>query len=205
MAKLAAICAALLSCLAFAPAAANAAPSQPPYYTVSLVTANGSGCPPGSAAVSQVNSTEFTVTYSQYNAFAGGGLSPTLRRLNCQLNVLVGIPSGWTYGILGVDYRGYAYLDNGARGTLAADYYFAGQPITQHQQHSIYGPKDYNYTFSDYAGVVSWAPCHFNATLNINTSVRVTPGFSNSFANELTMDSSDLHLGTLYHIGFRQC
>jgi hypothetical protein len=205
MVKMAAICAALLSCLVFAPAAANAAPSQPPYFTVSLVTANGTGCPAGSAAVSQVNSTVFTVTYSKYTAFAGGGVSPILRRLNCELDVQVGVPSGWTYGILEVDYRGYAYLDNDASGKLAADYYFAGQPITQHQQHTIYGPKDYNYTLSDYAGVMAWAPCHFNATLNVDTSVRVSPGDDTSFANELTMDSSVVGLGTLYHLGFRRC
>ena len=206
MAKLAALCAALLSCLAFTPAAANAAPSpQPPWYTIRLLTANGTGCPPDSTAVSQVNSTVFTVTYSQYTAFAGGGVPPTQRRLNCQLNVEVGVPSGWTYGILEVDYRGYAYLDSGARGTLAADYWFEGSPLTHPQQHSIYGPKDYNYAFSDYAGVMAWAPCHFNGALEINTSVRVLPGYDSSFANELTLDSSVLGLGTLYHLGFRQC
>jgi hypothetical protein len=204
MVKLAALCAALFSCLAFAPVAANAAPNQP-IYPVQLITANGSGCPPGSAAVSQVNSTEFTLSYSKYIAFAGGSSSPTDFRKNCQLNVLVGVPSGWTYGILEVDYRGYAHLDHGAMGTLAADYYFAGLPQTAHQQHSVYGPKDFDYTFSDRAATVSWAPCHFNATLNVDTSVRVSAGYSRSYVNELTMDSTDLGLHTIYHVGFRRC
>ena len=206
MAKLAAICAALLSCLAFTPAAASAAPSQQePGFTVRLLTANGTGCPPDSTTVSQVDPTVFTVTYSAYTAFAGGGVSPTQRRLNCQINVQVGVPSGWTFGILEADYRGYAYLDNGARGTLTADYWFEGQSVTHPRQHLIYGPKDYNYTFSDQAGVMAWAPCNFKAALEINTSVRVLPGYDSAFANELTLDSSVIGLGTLYHLGFRQC
>ena len=44
MVKLAAFCAALFSCLALAPASANAATSdQPPYFTVHPLSANGSG------------------------------------------------------------------------------------------------------------------------------------------------------------------
>src|SRR5579859_1635416 len=129
MVKLAALCAVLFSCLALAPSPANAATSvQPPYFTVRLLSANGSGCPPGSTAVSQANSTEFTVTYSQYMATAGGGASAGEFRKNCQLNVNVGVPSGWTFGILAVDYRGYAHLGNAARGTLSASYYYAGLP-----------------------------------------------------------------------------
>lgn len=203
MAKLAAICAALLSCLAFTPAAASAAPSQQePGFTVRLLTANGTGCPPDSTTVSQVDPTVFTVTYSAYTAFAGGGVSPTQRRLNCQINVQVGVPSGWTFGILEADYRGYAYLDNGARGTLTADYWFEGQSVTHPQQHLIYGPKDYSYTINNPVAT-SWAPCHFSGALEINTSVRVSPGSRSSFINEVTLDST--RIGPISRIGFKRC
>ena len=204
MVKLAAVCAAVFSCLAFAPASARAVPSQPS-FTVRLLTANGSGCPPGSAAVSQASSSVFTVTYSQYVATAGDGEAPTDFRKNCQLNVSVGVPSGWTYGILEVDYRGFAYMDNDARGTLSADYYFAGQPQTARQQHSIYGARDDDYEFTDRATAVAYAPCHFNATLNVDTAVRVFAGSNKSFLNELTMDSTDVDMSTIYHLGFRRC
>jgi len=205
MVKLAALCAALFSCLAFAPAAANAAPTQPPYFTVRLLSANGSGCPPDSTAVSQANSTEFTVTYSQYIASAGGGASPLDFRKNCQLNVSVGVPSGWTFGILSVDYRGYAHLDYGAHGTLSASYYYAGLPQTYQQMHSIYGPRDGDYELTDQSGAVAYAPCHFNATLNVNTSLRAYAGLDKSYANQVTMDSTDVNMSTIYHLAFRQC
>jgi hypothetical protein len=204
MVKLAAVCATLLSCLALAPASANAAPSQPS-FTVHLLTANGSGCPPGSAAVSQASSSVFTVTYSTYIATAGRGADPTDFRKNCQLNVKVGVPSGWTFGILEVDYRGYAFLDRNARGTLSADYYFAGQSQTARQSHTIYGRRDGDYHFTDVATATAWAPCHFNASLNIDTAVRVFAGSDKSILNEITMDSTDVDMSTLYHLGFRRC
>jgi hypothetical protein len=206
MVKLAALCAALLSCLAFAPAAANAAPSQPPYYTINLITANGSGCPPGSTTVSQVNNTEFTISYSNYEAADGPGIPPLQNRENCTLAVNIGVPSGWTYGLAEVDYRGFAQLDSGAQGRLTASYYLAGTPGTIHQTHTVYGPQSGdNYTFNDFIGIVSWAPCHFNDTLNVDTSAQVLPGSSSSFVNELTMDDTNLGVHTLYHLSFRQC
>jgi hypothetical protein len=206
MVKLAALSAVLFSCLALAPAPANAATSaQPPYFTVHLLSANGTGCPGGSTAVSQATSTEFTVTYNQYIATVGDGARPGDFRKNCQLNVSVGVPSGWTFGILAVDYRGYANLGKAAYGTLSASYYYAGLPQTYQQTHSIYGPKDGNYEFTDQAAAVAYAPCHFNATLNINTAVRAYVGSDKTFYNLLTMDSTDVNMSTIYHLAFRQC
>jgi hypothetical protein len=203
MVKLAACCAALLSCLAFAPAAASAAPSGPPYYSVSLVTANGSGCPPGSATVRQVSSTEFRVSYSNFRAADGPGVPPLHNRENCTFAVQVGVPSGWTYRLVEVDYRGFTQLDRGARGVLTASYYLAGLPWTVHQSHTFYGPKNnYEYTLAAATPAV-WAPCHFNGTLNVDASLQVFPGFSSSFVNSLTMGSTNV--GPVYHLGFRKC
>ena len=204
MVKLAAVCAVLLSCLGFAPATANAAMSDP-VFTVHLLSANGSGCPPQSTAVSQATSSEFTITYSQYIATAGDGAGPLDFRKNCQLDVSVGVPAGWTYGILEVDYRGFAFMDKDAHGTLAAAYYFAGLAKTYQQNHALAGPQSGDYEFTDQAKVVGWAPCHFNGTLNVNTSVLLFAGANKSFANELTMDSSDINLSTVYHLGFEKC
>jgi hypothetical protein len=208
MLKLAAVCAALLSCLAFAPPS-HAAVSQPS-ITVQLLSENGSGCPLGTTAVSAPNNTEFTVTYDSYIAYAGGGAAPGTWRKNCQLDVQVGIPSGWTFGIIAADYRGYAGLDTRARGMLETNYYFSGLPITTPLLHPLSGPQDGDYEFTDQAHIITWAPCHFNGTLNVNTSIRVYAGSNPSFQNQLTVDSTDLHTQTIanmniYHLGFKQC
>ena len=201
MVKLAALCAALLSGLAFAPAAASDAPSQPPHFSVKLIAANGSGCPSGSAAVRQVNSTELRISYRSFSAADGPSVPPLENRENCLLALQVSVPSGWTYGIAGVGYRGFAWLDRGARGIVTTSYYLAGQPWTIHQSHTIYGPRsNYNYAFSDYMGVVKWAPCHFNDTLNVDISAQVFPGSNSSFVNELDVGSTDVG-----HLSFMRC
>ena len=206
MKKLAAFCAALFTWLALAPVAANAAATDPlPHFTVHLLSANGSGCPPGSTAVSQASDSEFTVTYSQYIADAGDGAGPLDFRKNCQLNVSVGVPGGWTFGISAVDYRGYAHLGNSAQGTLSASYYYAGLPATYRQQHSIYGVTDGDYEFTDQAPIVAWAPCHFTTTLNVNTELRAYRGSDPSDLSVLTMDSTDVNMSTIYQLTFREC
>jgi hypothetical protein len=51
-------------------------PVPPPtdHIVIDVVTVNGSGCPPGSAAVAvSPDNTAFTVTYSQYLAQVGVG------------------------------------------------------------------------------------------------------------------------------------
>ena len=210
MFKLAALGAALFSSLAFAPTAASAAapaaaPAATPSFTVRLLTANGSGCPRGSTAVSRLSSTAFTVTYDQYIAASGAGTSPLNFRKNCQLNTRVGIPAGWTFGVSEVDYRGYAHLGKGARGTVEASYYIAGLPGTSTQSHRIYGHTDRDYEFNDLATIVAWAPCRTAVGLNINTSLRAYAGSDRSYLNLLTMDSTDVSLGTIYHLSFKRC
>ena len=206
MLKLAALGAALFSSLAVTPMPASAAPpSAPPSFTVRLLTANGSGCPVGSTAVSRLSSTAFTVTYSQFIAASGGGTSPLNFRKNCQLDTRVGIPAGWTFGVSEVDYRGYAHLGRGARGTVGASYYFAGLPGTARQFHRLRGATDRDYEFNDVANVVTWAPCRTAVGLNINTELRAYAGFDDSYLNLLTMDSTDVSLGTIYHLSFKRC
>jgi hypothetical protein len=179
--------------------AAGAAVSQPS-FTVALLSENGTGCPSGTTRVSALNSTEFTVNYDSYVAYAGDGAAPVDFRKNCQLDVQVGVPSGWTFGIVAADYRGYAGLDAGARGTLEASYYFSGMPIATQLAHPLSGPQDGEFEFTDQAPHVAWAPCHFSGTLNINTSISVYAGSSQSFLNEVSMGSSPV-----FHLGFEQC
>ena len=206
MLKLAALGAALFASLAIAPASAGAAtPAQPPSFTVRLLTANGSGCPRGSATVSQLSSSAFTVRYSKFVAASGDGSSPIDFRKNCQLNTLVGIPAGWTFGVGEVDYRGYAHLGKGARGMVGAYYYFAGQTGTTAQSHQILGPTDRDYVFHDKATVVAYAPCATSAGLNINTQLLSFAGSDPSYLNVLTMGSTKVSLGTVYHLVFERC
>src|ERR671916_159064 len=90
----------------------------PNHITIDIVTVNGSGCPAGTAAVAvSEDNKAFTVTYSDFLAQIGVGAKPTDFRKNCQLNLRVNVPQGFTYGIAQADYRGFGHLERGATAT----------------------------------------------------------------------------------------
>ncbi len=193
---------------------ASAATTQdtppPGRITIDVVTVNGSGCRPGTAAVATApDNTAFTVTYSEYLAQVGVGAEPTDFRKNCQLNILVHVPQGFTYAIAKADYRGFAHLVSGATATQRANYYFAGDAATARVAHPFRGPLSDNWQTTDATPVAElvWSPCGMNRNLNINTDLRVAAGTSNPnhTTSFITMDSTDGSVKTIYHFAWKRC
>jgi hypothetical protein len=177
---------------------------------IDIVTINGSGCPAGTAAVAvSPDNTAFTVTYSEYLAQVGVGAKPTDFRKNCQLNLKVHVPTGFTYAIAQVDYRGFGHLEKGASGTQRANYYFQGQSATTYTSHPFAGPLDDNWQTTDTTDIasLSFAPCGEQRNLNINTEMRVAAGTSDATKTTsfLTMDSTDGSINTIYHFSWKKC
>ncbi len=117
------------SLIAASPASAGNILEDPPAdkMVIDLVAMAGSGCRPGSADVAvSPDNTAFTAIYSDYLAQAGPGIASTEGRKNCQLNVLVHVPQGFSFAITKVDYRGYGLLQTGAVASQRANYYFQG-------------------------------------------------------------------------------
>ncbi|HZG05916.1 MAG TPA: DUF4360 domain-containing protein [Streptomyces sp.] len=192
--------------------------ATPPYFedaptdkmVIEVVTVNGSGCPLGTAAVAvSPDNTAFTVTYSNYLAQVGVGAKPTDFRKNCQLNLAVRVPQGFTYAVASVDYRGYAYLENGATATQKAHYYFQGQEETNEGIHNFKGPFDDNWQTNDVTpiGALVWAPCGELRNFNINTELRVNAGTSNTkeTTSFIAMDSADGSVNTTYQLAWKKC
>ncbi|TYK46795.1 DUF4360 domain-containing protein [Actinomadura decatromicini] len=203
-----AACAAALALPASIAPAAHADTTPPPdKIVIDVLTVNGSGCPAGTAAVAPASdNTGFTVTYSDYLAQAGGGSKPTDFRKNCQLNLRVHVPQGFTYAIAGADYRGFASLADGASGLERASYYHQGQSQTTPVSHSIKGEYSDNWQFSDRTDVAElvWKPCGEDRNFNINTELRVYAGGS-SETSFLAFDSTDGSVKTTYHFAWKQC
>ncbi|GGQ45150.1 DUF4360 domain-containing protein [Streptomyces flaveolus] len=180
----------------------------PDKIVIKVATVNGSGCPQGTAAVAvSEDNTAFTVTYSDYLAQAGGGSAPTAYRKNCQLNLLVHVPQGFTYAVASADYRGFAALQPGAKGTQRASYYFQGSPNTEYRTHPFSGPYDDNWQATDstdWAQLV-WAPCGVQRNFNINTELRVSAGTDADQVSFMTMDSTDGDISTVYHLAWKEC
>ncbi|GGK61475.1 DUF4360 domain-containing protein [Streptomyces flaveus] len=193
-----------------APQSSSAITDPPPdKIVIEVATVNGSGCPQGTAAVAvSQDNTAFTVTYSDYLAQVGGGASPTAFRKNCQLNLIVHVPQGFTYAVASADYRGFASLQPGASSTQKASYYFQGSPNTESRTHPFRGPYNDNWQATDttdWAQLV-WAPCGVQRNFNINTELRVSAGTSAPGSTSfMTMDSTDGDISTVYHLAWKEC
>ncbi|MEV4702574.1 DUF4360 domain-containing protein [Actinoplanes sp. NPDC049316] len=191
------------------PAAARSILDDPPsdHIVIDLVAMAGSGCRPGTADVAvSPDNTAFTAIYSEYLAQAGPGISSTEGRKNCQLNVLVHVPQGFTFAIAKVDYRGYGLLNPGASATQRANYYFQGMSQGTYTSHPLTAPLDDNWMVSDDVPVAAmvWHPCGEMRNLNINTELRVSKGTSTD-TSFVTMDSTDGSIATTYHFAWQQC
>jgi hypothetical protein len=185
-------------------------PPPPDKIVIDVATVNGSGCPAGTAAVAVApDNTAFTVTYSDYLAQVGVGAKPTDARKNCQLNLQVHVPQGFTYAIAEADYRGYAYLENGATGLERANYYFQGQSQTAAISHPFAGPYDDDWQTTDKVdvGALVFAPCGEKRNLNVNTELRVGAGSSDpkTTTSYMSMDSTDGSITTIYHFAWKTC
>jgi hypothetical protein len=192
------------------PAAVPASPPPSERIVIDVVTVNGSGCPAGTAAVATASdNTSFTVTYSDYLAQVGVGASPTDFRKNCQLNLRVQVPQGFTFAIAQADYRGFASLMSGASGMERANYYFAGTSPTTSVSHSFSGPFGDDWQTTDRTDVAAlvFAPCGESRNLNVNTELRVAAGSSNpaTTTSFMSMDSTDGSVRTVYHFAWKQC
>lgn len=202
--------AAALFASAFSAQGVSSTPDVPPEkIQISVNTVNGSGCPKGTAAVAVASdNTAFTVTYSDYLAQVGPSSNPTDIRKNCQLNLGVHVPQGFTYAIAQVDYRGYGSLQKGAKGTEKASYYFQGSSDTASRTHEFSGPYNDNWQTTDstdYSALV-WAPCGQDRNFNINTELRVSAGTSAAGTTSfMAMDSTDGGANTIYHLAWKEC
>jgi hypothetical protein len=202
------VAAAALALASIIPSNTVEASDVPDYITIDVVTVNGSGCPAGTAAVASADDrTAFTVTYSQYLAQAGAGTSPTDFRKNCQLNLRVSYPQGFTFGIAQADYRGFAHLQHGATGTEKGNYYFQGMSQNASRTHTFYGPHSDSWQATDKSEVsaIVYAPCGERRHLNINTELRVNTGGSKNATSFMTMDSTDGGVSTKYHFSWKRC
>jgi hypothetical protein len=201
----------MVASLLGAPIVLEPMPTPPAdHIVIDVVTVNGSGCPLGTAAVAVApDNTAFTVTYSDYLAQVGVGAKPTDSRKNCQLNLKVHVPSGFTYAVASTDYRGYGMLARGASATQRANYYFQGMPQTVYKSHPFTGPLDDNWQTSDVNDIasLSWHPCGEQRNLNINTELRVSAGTSNprTTTSFMSMDSTDGAIQTTYHFAWASC
>eukprot|EP00873_Tetraselmis_striata_P007064 jgi/Tetstr1/427328/TSEL_017497.t1 len=162
----------------------------------SEVNFGGSGCPQGSVSVvASPDEETLSILFDSYAAMTDE--DDTRDRLSCNVALPVHVPNGISLGIFQVDYRGYAYVPNvrGARATMRAEYFWAGQrgPV---RRTSFKKGYDDDFTLSDtlVGASVVWSPCGEDVNLRINTSIEARKRERNTDGDEveIAVDTQDI-------------
>jgi hypothetical protein len=201
----------ILSALSVAAVALSAATAQaeaPSWVTIRSVSYAGSGCPAGSVAENVApDLTALTLLFDSYIAEAGPGVPFREKRKNCQINIDLNFPQGWSFTLFKADYRGYAALERGTTGEQVSTYYFQGDSSQTSLKSKFYGARDGDYLITDELLLAAqiWSPCGAKRSLNINTQVRVDNARNQHASALLTVDSVDATLKHVYGIKWKRC
>jgi hypothetical protein len=182
---------AALVAVPFVPSASAAASPS-----IDVASVNGSGCPAGDGASVSVNGDTVTLSYSGYSAQSGGGAEATDFRKNCQINLAVSVPDGYTYTVASATFTGSAAVSRGASAQQRTNYYFSGSAANTVLTHPLTGPYRGGWSATDTPDsltALGAAPCSADRNLNINTELRAES--DNPYASSsITLDSSSFRL-----------
>jgi hypothetical protein len=149
---------------------------QPSYVRVRSLSYAGSGCPAGSVATNvSPDRQAVTFLWDSFAATIGDGAPFSDKRKNCQVNVDLDFPSGWSYSLATIDARGYVSLERGVTAEALTTFYFQGSATTGRFQTTFRGPEDRDYELRDTLGTGGevWSPCGAQRSLNVNFEVRL--------------------------------
>jgi hypothetical protein len=188
------------------PAAVDTPPAE--QVVIDIVTVNGSGCPVGTVSVSVLpDNTGFQLNLTDYRAVAGGGAANTAFRKNCQLNLAMHVPEGFTYAITRTDYRGRMHVEPGATAVHRSNFYYSGLSSTIYRTHTFAGPIDGSWQATDVIEPAAriYPPCGQPRNLNINSELRVNAGTSPDQASWISMSASDAEVHSAFQFEWRKC
>jgi hypothetical protein len=181
---------------------------NPNEVTIRNITYGGTGCPSNTVAASvSPDAKAFTLFFDQFVAQGGPGTTARDSYKVCNLSIDLRFPTGWTYSLVGVDYRGFAQLDPGVTGQQRSEYWIQGVSGRSIPLRSdIFGPYANDYRYSDRLGLTSvvWAPCGMTRALNVKASVAVV-GANSRRSGLMTVDSIDGEVKHVYGIQWRRC
>ncbi|MBT8224661.1 MAG: DUF4360 domain-containing protein [Dactylosporangium sp.] len=180
--------------------------------TASLEAINGSGCPVDSVTVVPYSdNTGIVLSYSSFYVQRGGDSTVIQGYQNCNLDIRMGVPAGFTFAISKAVYYGYAFVLPGATAKLVAKYNYQGQPpVTSSHIINVDSPFDDNWTVIDEFPVpnLSWAPCGEDIILTDAFELRVQPYGPSSSPTDVsfvTVNKSDHSIRTELNFVWAEC
>ncbi|WP_163832820.1 DUF4360 domain-containing protein [Spartinivicinus ruber] len=208
----ASICAIALLPMVSVSANPTIALEDPPENSVYIedIVYGGTGCPNGTVGTSIAPSgLNFGVSFDQYIAGIGEDYTRADKRKYCELRINLHVPSGYSYAIADIIYRGYAELDKGIVGTLKSRYRFQGELLEAGFAKTIRGQVDKDFAYEDTLDLESyvWSDCGATAPVVLNTQIRLnsTPVAAPNAGGTIGVDSVEGKLTQEYGLVWRRC
>lgn len=158
----------------------------PPSGSVKIqkIKAIGSGCKTADTYSTNISedAQAFTITFSEFAAQLGDGISILENRKNCSITLDLEIPNGWQFSVATFNYRGYLDQTAGVEARHTTTYFFQGADGQRPENTGRFervqvGAASGEFVLTDKIGLTSvyipntWSPCNVKRALTLNPSI----------------------------------
>ena len=169
----------------------------------------GTGCPAGTASVSLTDDQSIlSVLFDSFVAQAPTVQGAPFDRKACNLRIPVSVGPGFQVALIAFDYRGFAAIPQGGRGSFQARYAYVGQarPAIFNKNFSMGIADNYSLKNELISTSIDWTPCSTGRDLMMTVDANIL-AMTNSRreAANVSIDSVDVSAGLLYAIQLRRC
>lgn len=169
----------------------------------------GTGCPAGTASVSLTDDQSIlSVLFDSFVAQAPTPQNATFDRKSCNLRIPVSVGPGLQVALVAFDYRGFAAIPNGGRGTFEARYAYVGQRVPAIFRKNFAAGVADNYSLKNelISTTIDWSPCSTGRDLMMTVDANILAVTNAQMqASNVSIDSVDVSAGLLYAIRLRRC
>lgn len=165
---------------------------------------SGNGCPNGTyRVVLSPDGNELSILFSKFTAMTDD--SQTYDFANCNIAVPIEVPPGITVGLLGVDYRGLAYIPTGGMGVILREHFFAGEQGDMLTSSINVYDQFYSFYYPDEAKFEIWSDCGDDIIARSNTTVFVSRPVNSDVDAMMSVFSEDWDVSILFHLLWEEC
>jgi hypothetical protein len=163
---------------------------------IESVEYTGTGCEGSATTGLSPDNQVATSIFSALVAAAGPGTEPEVGSRNCLIMMQINVPSGWSYSLESVDYRGFVDLEKDVTASRQSLYVISGSPVHVTPSVSFKGEisNDYNQADVGPDAPGPWSPCGGGQVLWIATQTEVKNNGHQKRSGQLTIDTIDTEL-----------
>lgn len=200
----------LLACSTLLAGTLAQAQSAPVFRILDIKT-QGRACQPNSVAIDIASDQQaFTVTFSEFVAELNATTNRREEQQSCRLSFDTEHSLGWEYTIIGVIFRGAAYLDAGVQGDQQVRFGTRGKDAISRMQ--LVGPYNDVYQHESQVNPAGrkWSGCKGKSSLHRTKDFTIDANIllrsrQDNVQGLFTVDSVDGEVSQTYELAWRPC